>query len=73
VTIARSARLALAIHDLRGRALRTIEPGTLGPGRHDLAWDLTDDRGAPAPTGIYFCRLLVDGMPADSRRIVVLR
>jgi len=73
VSLPRSARVSLAIHDLRGRAVRMITPGILGPGRHDVGWDLTDDRGAPAPTGVFFGRLLIDGVPADARRILVVR
>jgi hypothetical protein len=73
VGLGKAGRVALTIHDLRGRTVRTIETGVTGPGRLDVAWDLADDRGVTAPTGMYFCRLLVDGHPADVRRILVVR
>lgn len=46
----------LAIHDAGGRLVRTLLAGHLGPGEHEIAWDGRDDRGAPAPAGIYFAR-----------------
>jgi hypothetical protein len=73
LAVPRAARVALAIHDVRGRAVRTLEPGALAPGRHDLVWDLADGGGAAVPNGVYFCRLLLDGVPADRRRLLVLR
>ena len=73
VQMARSGRVALAIHDLSGRLIRQLEPGDLSAGSHNAVWNLTDERGAAAPTGVYFCRLLVDGAPSGVRRVLVVR
>ena len=73
VTTAASARVELDVHDLRGRRIQTIDLGIIGPGRHDVAWNLRDDRGASVPSGIYFCRLRVNQAPVDSRRVLVMR
>jgi hypothetical protein len=73
ITLDRAAQVAVTIHDLHGRLLRTRDLGVLQPGRHDLDWDLDDDRGHPEPTGVYFSRLVVDGMAVDQRRILVVR
>lgn len=53
--------VALEIFDVRGRRVRTLLDGSLGPGHHRLAWDGKDSRGSPAASGIYFYRLSVDG------------
>jgi parallel beta-helix repeat protein len=44
----------LAIHDLAGRRVRSLE--LAGP-NGAVAWDGLDQRGRPAPAGIYFLRL----------------
>jgi Calx-beta domain-containing protein/VCBS repeat protein/flagellar hook capping protein FlgD/ASPIC/UnbV protein len=69
----RPARVELTIHDLRGRLVRRLDPGPLPTGPHAVVWDLTNQRGASVPTGVYFCRLLVDGSPAGVRRLLVVR
>lgn len=73
VRMAGSGDVTLAIHDLRGRLVRTLNRGLLPAGPHSVDWDLTDERGVSAATGVYFCRLLVDGTPADTRRLLVVR
>jgi hypothetical protein len=67
-----SGSVALDIHDLNGRRLRRIDPGSLSAGGHAIAWDLEDDQGVPASPGVYFCRLLVDGAPVARRRLLVV-
>jgi hypothetical protein len=47
----------LAVFDARGRRVRTLENGTLGPGRHTIRWDRTDSRGKRAGAGFYFLRV----------------
>jgi hypothetical protein len=65
--------VSLTIHDVRGRLVRRLVDDVLPAGRRTFAWDLTDDQRTAARTGIYFCRLLVDGRPTDARRLLVLR
>lgn len=71
--LAGSADVSLAIYDLRGRLLRTLDRGALAAGPHSVEWDLRDERGVATATGVYFCRLLVDGSPANTRRLLVVR
>jgi hypothetical protein len=73
IEMERAGRVELSIHDLRGRLLRRLDPGPLPAGPHDIAWDLTDTNGGKVATGVYFCRLLVDGRSAGVRRLLVLR
>jgi len=64
--------LDLAIFDLSGRRVRTLESGRAEPGRHSASWDLRDASGAPARAGVYFARLAM-GAEAHSRKLVVTR
>jgi len=73
ITLDRAADVAVAIHDLSGRLLRRDDLGLVAAGRHDFTWDLHDQSGHAEPTGVYFCRLLVDHVAVDARRILVVR
>jgi flagellar hook assembly protein FlgD len=61
-TLARSARVELAVYDVMGREVRRLAPAHDWPaGVHALAWDGRRDDGAPAGPGLYYARLRVDG------------
>ncbi len=64
--------LELAIYDLSGRRVRTLQSGRAEPGRHSASWDLRDASGAPAHAGVYFARLSL-GAEAHSRKLIVIR
>jgi hypothetical protein len=50
-------RVRIAVFDVRGRRVRSLVDRIAESGRHELAWDGTDDRGARAPSGLYLVRL----------------
>jgi hypothetical protein len=54
----RSETVALAVHDLSGRLVRTLWQGTMQAGRHAVVWDGLDERGQPSPSGTYLVRLV---------------
>lgn len=43
----------IAIHDARGRAVRTIDLGPTPPGERRVVFDGRDDRGRTLPAGLY--------------------
>jgi hypothetical protein len=55
-SLAAEGRVALRIHDLAGRVVRTLANGAMSPGRYSLRWNGTDDRGRELARGVYFCR-----------------
>jgi hypothetical protein len=61
----------LALYDVAGRRVRTLVEGPLGPGRHDVPWDGTDDGGRRLGAGVYFARATWSGFTAE-RRVVLL-
>ncbi len=55
--LAAKTAVTVSVFNLRGQKLRTLRPGTLDPGSHDLVWDGRGDRGEPLPSGVYLWRL----------------
>ncbi len=51
----------LAVHDQRGRLVRTLATGPLAPGWLERTWDGRDASGQSMASGVYFARLTVDG------------
>lgn len=43
----------VALYDVLGRLVRTLDAGTHVAGRHEIVWDGRTESGAPAPSGLY--------------------
>ncbi len=68
-----SGRAEVSIFDVAGRVVRTLESSGGRSGRRSVAWDGRDDRGAPAPPGVYVARLVVDGRARATRKVTIAR
>src|SRR5690606_3253539 len=66
------AHVVVEIFDLLGRKIRELEAGVNQPGVHALTWNGTDAGGAMAVSGVYFCRLRVDGH-SQVRKMLLLK
>lgn len=55
------ASIALSIYGAGGRLVRRVAAGAQSPGQHEIGWDGRMAGGEPAPAGVYFFRLDVDG------------
>jgi hypothetical protein len=67
----RDGRVTLAVHDVRGRVVRTLASGERAAGRHVIAWDGRDEAGARVAPGVYLVALRTSAGTA-SRRVVRL-
>jgi glucose/arabinose dehydrogenase len=72
-TLARSAVVRLDIVSVRGEHVRRFEFPRLPSGAHEVAWDGETDAHARAASGVYFCRLVVDGRAVDAARMTLIR
>jgi hypothetical protein len=66
LSLPRAGEALLQVHDVNGRAVRTLLRKTDLPGTQTLTWDGSDDAGRPAPSGVYFARLKAAG---ESRQV----
>jgi len=60
--LARAMTVSLAVHDLRGRRVRTLVAAALPAGPHAAAWNGRDDDGRPVPSGVYVAELRAGGV-----------
>ncbi len=63
----------VSVYDVAGRRMRTLFAGPGRPGRYSLDWDLADESGNAARSGLYFVRLAVDGGSRLTRTVQVVR
>ncbi len=66
-----TAHAVVAIYDVAGKRVKTIVDGDMAPGRHETAWDGTDDAGGRVPAGVYICRVDAAGSSATQRLILI--
>lgn len=67
----RSSRVALAVYDVSGRAMRRWDFGVLPAGRQERAWNAADGGGRALPNGVYFLRLETERERAVHKVLVV--
>lgn len=70
--IERFSHVTLAVYDARGGSVRTLLDKHLDAGAYSIQWDGRDERGAVLPSGVYFCRLAVDGV-SSTRKVTLLK
>lgn len=64
----------IVIYNVRGQPVRTLELGDISIGEGDVQWNGKDGRGQPVASGVYFCRLYVDGRHlGETGRAVLVR
>jgi aminopeptidase N len=68
----RRAAVTLAIYSPVGEKVRTLVDDRMEPGSHPYVWYGSSDAGLPVASGLYFCRLTVDGY-AITQRLLLLR
>jgi glycosidase len=56
-----AARVTLTIYDLLGREVSRLVDADVAAGSHRVTWNGRTGTGMAAASGIYFCRMLIDG------------
>jgi len=72
-SLAAPATMELAVYNVRGQKVRTLEQGAHAVGSYRTPWNGRDDAGHACAGGLYFCRLKSDGNPAAVRKMLLLK
>jgi photosystem II stability/assembly factor-like uncharacterized protein/phosphodiesterase/alkaline phosphatase D-like protein len=71
-TLPRESFITLEVYSVLGEKVATLENGRLGPGTYTREW--TPGTGhAQVASGVYLYRLMVDGHPMQTRKMIFLR
>jgi len=70
--LANSGHVALTLHDVLGRKVRTIVSEYLSAGNKSVFWDGKNDSGKGVASGVYFYRIQV-GNFSDTKKLVLLK
>jgi len=51
--LAQESYTSLAVFDIQGRLVRTLQKGNLARGKHQFVWDCRDEESRPLSSGTY--------------------
>jgi hypothetical protein len=63
-------RIQLEVFDLTGRRVRVLADAYHAPGRHEVRWTGTDDRGRAVSSGVYVSRLTRGGETRTAKMLL---
>ena len=73
LTLDREARVALRIHDMKGRRLRLLHDARLPSGEYAFEWDGRGASGVELPSGVYLAVASLDGTALPPRRLLLIK
>ncbi|NUO83698.1 T9SS type A sorting domain-containing protein [candidate division KSB1 bacterium] len=70
--LTKAGEVRLAIYNMNGQLVKQLVAGALEAGRHDVAWDATDARGARVTSGMYLYVIKAGDFTAQ-RKLVLMK
>jgi hypothetical protein len=70
-TLALPGAVGVVVLDVTGRVVCELPVGARSAGSHTLEWDGTDGVGRPLPSGVYVCRVTVEGESVATRFVLL--
>lgn len=70
LTMPRTARIRIVVHDLLGRHVRLLREEMHPAGKFDVPWDGRDEAGVPVIPGVYICSLFSEDSFVTSVKVV---
>jgi serine protease AprX len=67
-----SAIIDVTVFNLLGQSIRQLYHGSANVGTTILSWDGNDEKGVPAPSGVYVCRLK-SSLGLSAKKMLLLR
>lgn len=68
----RSSQVRVAVYNLLGQEVATLDDGVQRAGVYETAWQGVDAWGRPVASGVYFYRITADGLSA-TRKMILLK
>lgn len=71
-SIVNDSHVNLSIYDVNGRLVRTLVNEFMERNIYRITWDGKNNQGTPAASGVYFYRLVTNGL-SKSKKLVLIR
>jgi len=62
--------VTLRIFNSLGEEIRSLAEGEYAAGRHELTWNGLSDKGAQAPSGVYFYQMITPRFRESKRMLL---
>ena len=67
-----AGKVSVEIFDVQGRRVRTLVDEMRQAGFHDIVWNGRDAARSVVGSGVYFCRIRIDGQSAAMEKMIKL-
>jgi hypothetical protein len=68
--LSETRRVKIQIFDINGKIIKTLFDAKCSPGEYSYKWDGKDNKNSIVPSGIYFYKIIVDGVYSESRKMI---
>ncbi len=72
-SLSKRGNVEVNVYDVEGKLVKSLFSGSKQAGTHTVRWNGTNTKGQSVVSGIYFCRLQLQGMKGVTRKMVLLR
>jgi hypothetical protein len=69
--VPRTSSVAVTLHDVQGRRIRTLADGVEQPGPRSITWDRRTDAGQRVGAGVYWVRVVADGEMRSAKIVLI--
>ncbi|MBN1883917.1 MAG: T9SS type A sorting domain-containing protein [Candidatus Krumholzibacteriota bacterium] len=69
----KAAPVNISIYDTQGRLIKTLVNEHVSPGSYSVTWNGKNASNNFVTSGVYYCRITVDGRETITRKLVLLR
>jgi hypothetical protein len=70
-SIDKPAWVNMTLYNIQGQNVRTLMARKISNGDHQIRWEGELENGQPAPTGVYFIRLNIEGMIKQNKLLLI--
>lgn len=70
-TLPYPSSVRIYIYNIAGKTVKRFWEGNLNKGNHQILWNAKNDDGIDLPSGVYFCRLEVNGFSQTHKMILM--
>ncbi len=72
-SLPKQSEVELTIYNIKGQRVKKFVSDVQDAGVHDIVWRGQDDRGKKVSSGIYFCKLEINGKTSKTRKVLLLK